>query len=140
MTAGGGVCAYIDESIKTKLINGLPENNLEQLWLSLTISGCKYVFGVTYRPPSKSVLEFCEDFENCLNYIVTKFDITICVGDFNIDALDSNSNAYKKLYNILDSLGLSQIVHEPTRFSSTNATAIDLVICTESEIKIVKYL
>lgn len=133
-TAGGGVGVYLKNHIKAKVIDELPVNvvNTEQLWLSVEISKRTFALAIIYRPPSQSLADFLEHFENCIHYIAPKFDDLIFMGDFNINALEDNSSAYIRLQNVLESYGLIQLVHEPTRYGLNKATAIDLVICSDN--------
>lgn len=133
-TAGGGVGVYIKNHIKAKIIPELSINivNTEQLWLKVELSKRTFALGIVYRPPSQSVVDFLEQFENCINYIAPKFDELICMGDFNINALEDNCSAYIRLRNVLESYGLIQLVNEPTRYAPNKASAIDLVICSDN--------
>lgn len=79
-----------------------------------------FVLGKLYRHPSQSVVDFLVQFKNCENYIVPKSYELICMDDFNINALES--------------YGLSQLDHKPTRYALNKTTAIDLYtsICSNN--------
>lgn len=129
---GGGTAMYVKSNFKCSAINNLQLNTTEQLWVSLNYNNKKFALGVIYRPPNCSVLEFCNEFESVLNQLITKYDQVLCTGDFNIDFLEPTSNSYKLLHDSINSYSLKQIIHQPTRISSTSATLIDLIICSET--------
>lgn len=49
---GGGVAIYVSDIYKCRII---PSGDLiEQLWLSVSLNGKLYIFGVSYRPPNEN--------------------------------------------------------------------------------------
>ena len=74
----------------------------------------KILLACIYRLLEVSCNTFCEELELFLEIIFAKADILILVGDFNVwvdieDDIDS-----KKLMNVMNAYGFSQLVHEPT--------------------------
>lgn len=124
-TRGGGVCWYIHSFFKFKTI-AIPDNGIEQVWVSTSLNKMKIGLWVFYRPPSSpvSVLDFLEE---TLTTICAEVRDTILVGDFNIDFLDNCSASYKHISNILECFNLVQIIDTPTRISGDTATLIDLM-------------
>lgn len=53
----------------------------------------------------------------------------ICMGDFNIDMLDTDSSIPTLLSNILESFCIRQIISQPTRIAKNSSTLIDLICC-----------
>lgn len=128
----GGVAIYIKSLYNCSLINYLPINDSEQLWISLNINRKSTCIGVVYNPHISLANTFLETFENCLSILAPKFDNIFIGGDFNIDCLKIQSSNYKKLNNIIESYGLLQLVNEPTRIQHGTATIIDLFLCSEN--------
>ena len=75
---------------------------------------------------------FLETFEETLASVYMQCDSLICVGDFNINLLDTQSNNSVQFDNLLNGIGLRQIVNEPTRVTHSTASLIDLIIIDNS--------
>lgn len=129
---GGGIVVYIKNKYRCNVINLDEAANTELLWISLNIRGLHTILGAAYRPPKFPYLEFLSTLEQCLSNVVPKYDQVLIGGDFNIDFLDANGNAYKKLFNILDSYSLNQVVSSPTRIGPTSSTLLDIFICSDN--------
>ena len=124
---GGGVALYVKETFSCVNIT-IQGGYLEQI----SIDNVKYAIGVIYKPPRYSNDMFFQEFEDTLNIIVPQFDKIICDGDFNIDLGQIDSNDTKRFYNLIESYDMTQIINEPTRFSTSNASLIDLKICSNN--------
>ena len=132
---GGGVAAIYHSSLK---MNQRPKpgySSFENLTLSLSNPNLKaqkpVLFVVVYRPPGPYT-EFLSQFSDFLSDLVLSSDKVIIVGDFNIH-VDVNSDSLTTAFNsILDSIGFSQHVNEPTH--SFNHT-LDLVLTYGIEIE-----
>uniref|UniRef100_A0A669FAZ4 Reverse transcriptase domain-containing protein n=1 Tax=Oreochromis niloticus TaxID=8128 RepID=A0A669FAZ4_ORENI len=125
---GGGVAAIFHTSL---LINERPRqtfNSFESLMLSLVQPSCKtqkpVLLVIIYRPPGPYT-EFLSDFSDFLSDLVLSSDKIIIVGDFNIH-VDAKNDSLNIAFNLLlDSIGFSQNVKEPTHhFNHT----LDLVL------------
>lgn len=89
---GGGIGIFLKVSYSCDVITLTNMASCEQLWVRLTSGHCSLAFGVIYRPPYTSCAQFISDFEDTLFDIFSKYDV-ICVGDFNINLLDTNNNS-----------------------------------------------
>ena len=114
---GGGVAAIFNSSL---LINPKPKlsyNSFECLVLSLPHQSKKHqqpiIFAVVYRAPG-AYSEFLTEFPEFLSNLVLKTDTIIIVGDFNIHVDNTNDSLSVAFISILDSIGFSQCVHQPT--------------------------
>nr|CAI5824394.1 unnamed protein product [Callosobruchus analis] len=58
-------------------------------------------------------------------------DKFICLGDFNIDLLNS-THATNLFSNLLDSSGLIQVIKEPTRVTKNSATLLDFILISDN--------
>ena len=113
---GGGVAAIFNSSL---LINPKPKlsyNSFECLVLSLPHQSKKHqqpiIFAVVYRAPG--AYSFLTEFPEFLSNLVLKTDTIIIVGDFNIHVDNTNDSLSVAFISILDSIGFSQCVHQPT--------------------------
>ena len=121
---GGGVCAFVSNSIPYKRWTDLENPLYECLWLSLRPHRLPrkisyIVMGILYSPPDKSA----QDQRDTINYLIGTLDHArnkfpdcgiVLVGDFNnLDISD-----------LLTGHDLNQIICEPTRGSAI----LDLVI------------
>ena len=115
---GGGVAAIFNSSL---LINPKPKlgyNSYESLVLSLPHQSKKYqqpiIFAVVYRAPG-AYSEFLTDFPEFLSNLVLKtYKIIIYLFYFNIHFDNTNDSLSIAFITVLDSIGFSQCVHQPT--------------------------
>ena len=79
-----------------------------------------------YRPPSGSVVSFCDTLKALLLQVddIDSYDLFV-IGDFNVNAL-GNSPEKELLYETMYMFNLTQLIHEITTTSGTN-TCIDLI-------------
>jgi hypothetical protein len=75
-------------------------------------------------------------FLDALTSTITSFgthDGLVLLGDFNINTLEPNSSNCKLLTQFLYSVGLNQVVNEPTHYTAHSHSLID-VVCTDLQI------
>lgn len=125
---GGGVCAYVRSSIKTKIIELFFRDYIEVMLLELDVGLHKILLGIVYKPPEVS---FNADLESLLNkYALNYTDVILC-GDFNCDVLKPGRQT-KEFLNMVKRFSISCINSEPTHFSKTSCSTIDLVLTNRS--------
>jgi len=122
----GGVLLYIKEEIKYKIVS---IESCDRNWWAITIRlaeiSLKGSIMLIYYSPSGSDAAFVEYLkESCDRALMN--DSSIVMGDFNID-MKVQGYTQDKLRRTLNSVGLSQLVKETTRITSTSETIIDLV-------------
>src|ERR1700744_1424173 len=79
--------------------------------------------------------EFIDLFEKwCDDNIDHEEPITIC-GDFNINLLNKTCSTSKRILRVIQSLGLKQIVTEPTRVTENTKSLIDYVVTNNYNMK-----
>lgn len=106
-------------------------DDIEQVWFNIHIKNKKNItVGVVYRPHN-NVSGFLDRFENALSLIMPSSDAIFCLGDFNIDALNSASAAYCNFCALLEVFSLKQYIDEPTRINLRTSTLIDFVIADD---------
>ena len=131
---GGGVGIFVRDCFDPKVVK-LPQNltQPEMLFIELTIKNTKLVVGVIYKPP-KIPYGVLATIQESLAYITTKYEHVIISGDFNINFLAPDS--YPTIFfqmNVCEPFGLTQMVKDPTRVTSTTSTLIDLLLVSHSE-------
>ena len=87
------------------------------------------VITAAYHPPkgnNKLIKDFCKDF---LNKQERSDKAAFLLEDFNLNALDCNTNKVaKKIFNLVFQNGFLPLVQRPTRVTRTSATAIDHIL------------
>lgn len=93
---GGGVGAYIRRGVTARVLPHPATDNVEQMWLCMTVNAKKIVIGIAYRPPWLNV----DVFMTALSASMEAFawcDNVIILGDFNINMLNPNESAKYKI-------------------------------------------
>lgn len=126
---GGGVGFYTKRSISTRVLKHPITDSVEQMWLGITIHSKKIAIGTAYRPPWLSVQIFIDALSDTISSL-SWYDHVILLGDFNINYFNSLDNSFLLLKDFLSSFGLCQHVAEPTHFTSSSETLLD-IICTD---------
>lgn len=127
---GGGVGLYIRNYLNFSIIS-MPKNNIEQIWVLVTLAKLKVIIGSVYNPHRRNYQEFLNEFEDPLSFCLPYSENIICLGDFNIDFLKSDDPATLLLCNIIESFDLHQIINQPTRITDTTVSLIDLIMASD---------
>jgi len=126
---GGGVAAYISNSIAAIRRNDLEQPNLEAMWLELRNGNKKFLLCVCYRPPD-ALVGFWEDLQSAFDAAkLIGIDHMCLIGDLNADP---RTHAGTWLQQFSASNNLTSLVHEPTRITETSATIIDQCLSNTS--------
>ena len=128
---GGGLLFYISLNLHFILRNDLNNDNIELIWCEIHAQeNKKNLLGLIYRPPNSNASYYdylSLSIESALNENMPVF----LISDFNIDMLANGNNTFKQLmirYNLLN------LVNEPTNFTSTPGTCIDLIFTNNDSI------
>lgn len=134
VTRGGGVAFYLKKTLQYQIIS--TTKDIENLWIYITAGKQKHAFGVIYNPPGAKHMhdQFLVNFENILSFVVPSADHIFCLGDFNIDLFNFGNSITRDFLSLINGLGLTQIINEPTRITSTTATLLDLVLVDAEEL------
>ena len=131
---GGGVAFYIENSLSFKLLaTGGNNTQLEQMWVSLKVSGKNICLGTLYRPPNCNLGQCLDALEDQLVNLIPEFDYICFAGDFNVDFQKSNDNDFLQFSRLLSKYSLIQHVNQPTRVTANSSTLIDLMISTNKD-------
>ena len=126
----GGVAIYTRTERPQKERNDIQVLGVESAWIETIIKGTQILIGVIYRAPNEpapywdklsELLEKAKD-TNIANIIIA--------GDLNCNLLIPNS----KLQSILDQYHLAQLIREPTHYTENNATLLDIMATTSSDL------
>ena len=110
---GGGIIVYVREGILAKRREDLETNNIACLWLEICpVKGKSFLVGNMYRPPDTKV-EFNDRFEDFIDIVSNQNKEFMILGDFNRNSL--NQEIERGWGNFTASLGLTQLISEPTR-------------------------
>ncbi|XP_031332028.1 uncharacterized protein LOC116181918 [Photinus pyralis] len=90
-------------------------NTSQQVWLNIIMTKLSLVVGVVYKSPEVNGKIFCDEFEETCSEFLLKVDFFICLGDLNINILDTASHKTRYYLNMLECVGLVQIINEATR-------------------------
>lgn len=129
---GGGVGFYLRRGVSARTWSHPVEPAhavVEQMWLTINVNGKRVMIGTAYRPNWVRPETFFDAITDSISSI-ERSDNLILVGDFNINFLDVDDYKTKKLRDFLAYFELSQIITQPTHFTNTGGTLIDLV-CTD---------
>ena len=112
----GGVMAWVSQEIYCKRMEIYEIEELEILWLELTLYNVKLLLGVCYRPPNTKS-DWWLRFDEMLNLISDNYSGHILItGDFNSDPKTPN---FKKLCEICSTYDLHTHIDEPTHISGS---------------------
>ena len=95
----GGIMLYVRENLIAREIalNTLP-NDIQIISLELTTGTGKWAFLFVYRPPSQNLQYFLTTLADVLDYIYTKYEKVVIMGDFNCTVLNPNWWKFKKTF------------------------------------------
>ena len=136
---GGGVGFYIQRGINARLCDYPPSSEVEQMWLKVRTCGVDVLVGTAYRPPWQDVDTFLDAIADSIASFTT-YDSLVLAGDFNINLLDTTCGKAKVFSQFINSVGLSQVITEPTHYTEHSRSLID-VICTDTHVlkKVIKH-
>ena len=128
---GGGVCAYVRNSLKVRLlreITNTSQSGLQQLWLSLQHKKLKsLVICVVYRPPKPPIFCLRNELIPAYTHAVMLGKDLLITGDLNCNLLVDSIES-RALRDMCSTLNITQLVSTPTRVTEKSETLIDVVL------------
>ena len=98
---------------------------LEATWVEIQVRSKKVLIGGFYRPP-ESPADYTDLISGSFNRAYdTNIQDIIILGDFNINMFHDSNN---KMKYIMQEFNMKQLIKEPTNFTKTSATLIDLIL------------
>ena len=100
------------------------------MWIEVSFNHRKLLIGTFYRPPNSpaSALLSIETIGLAHD---TNIKDTFITGDFNLDILKQGPK--RKLENLCQQCNLSNLVNEPTNFTESSSSAIDVLITSRTQ-------
>ena len=132
---GGGVCAYVRETLKVTVLRELSHTSHEvfqQLSLRLQHEKLKlFLLGVVYRPPDCGITCLDNDLiPSIVEALLYDKDIFI-IGDLNCDLLSEKPESKGKALNDFCTMfNLSQMISKPTRVTRDSSSLLDVILTT----------
>ena len=129
---GGGACAYVQESYKTKHLHDLSfisSAGFHQLWLQVQVGRCKSIVICTvYRPPNSDLNCFDAEFSDAvISALSLNHDVHV-LGDLNCNLLNPQHHGSLAVMNFCSIFNLTQVIKQPTRITETSETLIDVFL------------
>ena len=127
----GGIYVFVKESIYSQHRTHLEVNDVECLWIKICTRHRKFLLGTFYRPsnsPPSSMVSIKTSIG--LAFDTTINDI-IVVGNFNLYMQKPTSS--RKIETLCQMNNLSNIISEPTHFTESSSTLIDLFLVTNKK-------
>ena len=131
INGGGGIIVYVRDGINAKRREDLETNDVSCIWLEISpVKGKSFLVGNMYRPPDSKV-EYNDRFENFIDNVLTEEKEFLLLGDFNKNLFNEDTD--RDWGNFTTSLGLTQLINEPTRVTKDSKTLIDHIYTTNEE-------
>jgi len=105
-------------------------DSLEVIWLEVATGDGTTLVGCCYRPPDRPVSFWTELESNLERACSGRQEMTVLVGDFNVDFTETASSTARPLEEILTRFNLRNFVTSPTRVTSSSASTLDLLLTT----------
>ena len=123
------VFLYMSKMVLTP--DDLETHDISCIWLEISPPKSKsFLVGNMYRPPDSRV-EYNDRFEEFIDSLIDENNEFILLGDFNKDLLNVETD--REWGNFTTSLGLTQLVNEPTRVTNASQTIIDHIYTNTEE-------
>ena len=125
----GGVIVYVKSNVGFCRRNDLEMNGIECIWIEISLRNRKILIGTFYRPPNSSMI-YLNMIENSISLAVdTGIKDIIITGDFNINLL--NNSSARKIDSLCQQFNLSQTIAEPTHYTESSNSLIDLILLSD---------
>ena len=121
----GGVCIYVHPSFLVSLAPKYSHPSLKMLWICIRLKQQDIYVGCLCRPPDEKVKfwSFLDDSSEGL-----EGEEVVLIGDLNVDVLSSSETNIVHLKATCTPLQLKNLVHAPTRLSSTSQKCLDVIL------------
>ena len=122
----GGVVIYVKNNIPCKRRTDLEVDGVESVWLEIRLKNKTVLLGKCYRAPNSSI-DVHNKIESSIDLAFgTNIPNIIITGDFNYNY--SNISSRRKATSLFGQYGLVQLIDEPTHFTETSDSIIDLLL------------
>ena len=128
---GGGVAIYIKQGLHSVPRSDLINGKFAAICVEIILKTHKFLFCGIYRPPNSGhpYWDLIETtFDNLSN---SGLEDIVVVGDLNNDMATQSSST--KIRNLISSYNFSQLIVEPTHYTKTSSSIIDLILVSKPE-------
>ena len=124
---GGGTMIYVRDGVPYRHRQDLGGDVTESCVIEITRpKRKKLLIWTVYRAPHTNLEDAIEEIENRLLNIPDSFELVL-LGDFNVNFLEVNKTAKRKLMRIANLYDLEQLILQPTRITPSSKSLIDLL-------------
>ena len=134
---GGGVCAYILQSLKVEVlrdISKVSDAGFHQLWVKIQVRNLKsFVVCTIYRPPDTPSTCFESELSpSFINASLLNKPIYI-LGDANSNLLNPQCPDSAALLAFINLFNLTQLIKLPTRVTQTTESLLDIILASNTK-------
>ena len=123
---GGGVCWYVKQGIKYKVMNNI-NTGIESMWLSVQVGKENVSIGTAYRPPNSDSIYFDKMLDE-IDRVKSTCESLILLGDLNYNYVFEENLANCPIMYIEQLHELRQLVLSPTRVTLNSSTLLDVIL------------
>ena len=131
---GGGVCVYVNDSLKC-VGSDIKDPAIESLWLEIStpLSLSTTLFGCFYRPPNSAAYCLHSVFDQIEQALALRKQVIVC-GDLHVNLLDRSHPQAILLHNFVVIRDLLQPIVAPTQITDHSATLLDIFLVSVGEV------
>ena len=124
---GGGTMIYVRDGVPYRHRQDLGGGVTESCVIEITRPKCKkLLIWTVYRAPNTNLEDAIEKIQDRLLNIPDSFELVL-LGDFNVNFLEVDKTAKRKLMRIANLYDLEQLILQPTRITPSSKSLIDLL-------------
>lgn len=128
LVRGGGVGIYLKNTIKHTILLSESYDYIEIILVKVLLENQSLVIANIYRPPNSDHNSFLNYFEDTFSNIFVNYENIVCLGDFNINLLNLDTNLSTQFKNVYQTFNFVQLITEPTRITNTTTALLDLIL------------
>lgn len=134
---GGGVAAYVRESLSVARRSDLECDGVESIWLEVKLQVGNTFIGSYYRAPGATADKkdiFLNSMQHSIDMVLSENPISIIIlGDMNDRCKQFYSNhteseLHNRLLDLVQTNNMQQLITEPTRITMSSEYLLDLII------------
>ena len=132
---GGGVCMYVNDSLKCARSDFDNNPAVESIWLEISTpsSPSATLTGCVYRPPNSAANCLHSVFEQIDQALALRKQVIVC-GDLNVNLLDCSHPQAILLRDYVATRNLLQPIITPTRITDHSATLLDIFLVSARDV------
>jgi hypothetical protein len=126
---GGGVVLFVKDEIKfSRVYLHNVDKRIEYVGGVVHLKGLSFLLCTAYRPPDVPYSTLSSLVHALFIDMSPDVDLVILLGDLNVNLLDKKRADVRYLERIFNSLGLAQLIKDPTRITENTSSLIDLIV------------